>query len=57
MILGLSAYGTVRPSEERRSMAAPPPKSDIDLLGDGEGVVNFDAQVPDGTFDLRMAEE
>ena len=31
--------------------------SDVDLLGDLNGVVDLDAEVGDGALDLRMAEQ
>jgi hypothetical protein len=31
--------------------------SDVDLLGDGERIVNLDAEVPDGALHLHMPKE
>ncbi len=31
--------------------------SEIELFGDGEGVVNLDAEIPDSAFELAMAEQ
>ena len=38
-------------------MAAPPQLSDLDLLGDCQGIIYFDAEIADGAFDLRMPEQ
>ena len=40
-----------------RSTAAPSPGSDVDLLCDGEGVIDLDTQVTDGALDPRVAEQ
>ena len=38
-------------------MSALPPTSDIDLLGNREGIIYLDAQVSDSALDLGMAEQ
>ena len=30
---------------------------DLGLLGDLQGIVNLDAEIPDGTFELRVPEQ
>ncbi len=37
-------------------MTAPPPNSDIQLLGECQGIVNFNAKVSDRALDLGMAQ-
>ncbi len=39
-----------------QSVAALPVASDVELLGNIEGVIEFDAEVSDGAFHLGMAE-
>jgi len=38
-------------------MSAPPQLSDLDLLSNGQGIVDFDTKIADGTFDLSMPEK
>jgi hypothetical protein len=38
-------------------MSAPPASSDIQLLGECNGVINLDAKIPDGAFDPGVAEQ
>ena len=40
-----------------RSVAAPPMGSAVELLGNIEGVIEFDAEVSDGAFQLGMSEQ
>lgn len=40
-----------------QSVSALPQFSDVDLLGNNQGVVYFDAQVPDGAFNLSASEQ
>jgi hypothetical protein len=34
-----------------------PSNSDVDLFGYGESVIDFDAEIPDSAFDLRMPQQ
>ena len=45
--------------KEGAELLAPPPRPilDVDFLGDLDGIVNLDAKVADGAFDLRVAEQ
>src|SRR6478735_5039444 len=43
--------------EGRQSIFALPPVSDIDLLGNREGIVHLDTEIPDGAFDLSVPQE
>jgi hypothetical protein len=38
-------------------MSAPPLFSDVDLLGYGKRVIDFDSQIADRTLDLRVAQQ
>src|SRR6266567_9575882 len=40
-----------------QSMSALPGNSDINLFRYGQGVIDLDAEVPDGAFDLGVAEQ
>jgi len=40
-----------------QSVAALPMGSDVELLGNIEGIIEFDAEVSDGAFQLGMAEQ
>jgi hypothetical protein len=40
-----------------QSVAALPRCSDVDLLGDGERIINFDAEVPDGALHFGVPKE
>jgi hypothetical protein len=40
-----------------QSVTALPLRSDVNLLGDGERVIDLDAEVPDRALDLGMAKE
>ena len=42
---------------EEAVVQAPPPRLSVDFLGDLDGVVNLDAKVAEGVFDLRVAEQ
>jgi hypothetical protein len=52
-----SDYGYERPIKGGQSVTALPRCSDVDLLGDGERVVNLDAEVPDRALHLGVAKE
>jgi hypothetical protein len=41
----------------RQSASALPPISDVDLLRNREGIVHFNAQIPNGAFDLFVTEK
>lgn len=38
-------------------MSAPPPTSDINLLSECDGIVDFDAKVSNGALDLGVTEQ
>ena len=40
-----------------QSMSALPSRSDVDLLGDGESIIDLDAEIPDGALDLRVPQQ
>jgi hypothetical protein len=56
-ILGMTGVGYTRLCGGGQSGHALPFGSDINLLGNGEGVVNLDTEVSDGAFYLRVPEE
>ena len=49
--------GTKLPKLVGQSTSALPGNSDINLFCYGQGVINLDAEVSDGAFDLGMAEQ
>ena len=51
------AFGAVQKQGKGRSASAPPQLSDLDLFGDRQGVVNFNAEIPNRALDLRVAEQ
>jgi len=53
----MTALGTKRKSGGGRALSALPQFSDINLFGNREGIVYFDAQIPDGAFNLGMIEK
>jgi hypothetical protein len=55
----LRVDGFTRASLSKRGQSCwPRPRGlDVDFLGDLDGVVNLDAKVADGAFDLRVAEQ
>jgi hypothetical protein len=52
-----SGCGTKLPKLVGQSMSALPGNSDIDLFRYGQGVINLDAEVSGGAFDLGVAEQ
>ena len=40
-----------------QSTPALPSGSDVNLFGDGESVINLDAEIPDGALDLGVTEQ
>jgi hypothetical protein len=53
----MAAVGYERPIWDGQSVAALPQCSDVDLFGDGERVVDLDAEVSDRALHLSVAEE
>ena len=53
----LSASGTKQTIEEGQSGSALPRSSDVNLLGNDQSIVHFDAQVSYGAFDFGMPEQ
>ena len=53
----ISAIGTKLTIGFGQSMSALPGISDIDLLGYGERIINFDAEVAHCAFNFGMAQE
>jgi hypothetical protein len=52
-----AGYGTKLPKLVGQSMSALPGNSDINLFCYGQGVIDLDAEVSDGAFDLGVAEQ
>ena len=52
-----SANSTKLPKLVGQSTSALPGNSDINLFCYGQGVINLDAEVSDGAFDLGVAEQ
>lgn len=50
----LSASGPKPAARAKQSPSALPPKSDVDLFRYREGVIDLDAEIPDGTLDLGV---
>src|SRR5688500_11037300 len=53
----MTAYGTKLTIDFGQSMSALPGISDIDLLGYGKCIINFDAEVAHCAFNFGMAQE
>ena len=53
----MAALGTNLPNLLGQSMSALPGNSDIDLFCYGQGVIDLDTEVSDGTFDFGVAEQ
>ena len=51
------ANGYERPIGGGQSVTALPRCSDVNLLGDGERIVDFDAEIPDRALHLGVAKE
>ena len=56
-ICAMTACGTKLPKLVGQSMSALPGNSDINLFCYGQGVIDLDAEVSDGAFDLGVAEQ
>ena len=55
--IGITAFGDARSAAERvRCQGYRVRGSDIDLLGDLDGVIDLDAEISNGGFDLRMSQ-
>ena len=50
---GLRGAGTFG----RNASAPPGPTSEVDLFRDRKGIINLDAEIPDGTLNLAVAEQ
>ena len=50
-----SAYGTAATIKEGQSGRLRPCNSDVDLFGYGEGIVDLNAEIPDGALNLGMS--
>ena len=53
----MSALGTEPTIIGGQSASALPLSSDVDLLGNGQGIIYFDAQVSNGAFNLRVPKQ
>ena len=53
----MAANGTKLPKLVGQSTSALPGNSDINLFCYGQGVIDLDAEVSDGAFDLGVAEQ
>jgi hypothetical protein len=51
------SYGYERPSGVGRALTALPRFSDVDLLGDGERVVDLNTEIPDRALHLGVPKE
>ena len=49
----MSVLGTRAKLKEGKASSALPCSSDVNLLSYGEGIIDFDAEIPDGALDLR----
>jgi hypothetical protein len=50
--------GTVLTRNNGRNESVPPGQiTEVDLFGDGKGVIDLDAEISDGALDLAMAEQ
>jgi hypothetical protein len=50
-------FGTLRRGGRGRAIPLCPGRSDVDLFGNGESVIDFDAEIPDGALDLGMPQQ
>jgi len=53
----MSAFGILNRSELGRARQLCPGTSDVDFLGDLDGVVNLDAEVADGALDFGVSKQ
>jgi len=53
----MSVLGTLLTIDIGQSMSALPPSSDIDLLGYGECIINFDTAIGNRSFNFGMAQK
>jgi hypothetical protein len=54
----LSPSGTrAKPMEGQSRFGFAPCISDVNLLSYGEGIVDFNAEIPDGALDFRMSQQ
>jgi len=53
----MSAPGTPATIKEGQSRSALPGYSDVNLLNHGEGVVDVNAEIPDGALDLGVSQQ
>jgi hypothetical protein len=51
-----SQFGPKAAVRAKQSPSALPPKSDVDLFRYREGVIDLDAEIPDGTLKFGMAQ-
>ena len=54
---GMSGYGATRRSMTGGACLLCPGNSDLDLFRYGKGVIDINAEIPDGAFDLGVAEQ
>jgi hypothetical protein len=55
--IATSVVGAMLPMQADWGAAAAPPISDVNLFRDRQCIVNFDAEVTNGAFDLRVTEQ
>src|SRR5690348_10851075 len=53
----MSGFGTELPKRASRAESALPGGSDVNLLGDGEGIVDLDAEIPHGALDFGVTQQ
>jgi hypothetical protein len=49
--------GTRAKLKEGKAVRLCPCSSDVNLFRYGEGIIDFDAEIPDGALDLRMSQQ
>jgi len=48
----MSAIGTLATIKEGKGSSALSCSSDVDVISDGEGIIDFNAEIPNGPLDL-----
>ena len=51
-----TVMGQIRPWRAGQSLSALPLISDVNLLGNGQGIVYLDTQIPNGALDLPVTQ-
>jgi hypothetical protein len=53
----MSAIGTCPTIKGAKPVRLCPCSSDVNLFSYSEGIIDFNAQIPDGALDLRMSQQ